>query len=62
MLISGYKAGRGIEELDLSDWVQCVELAYGVTAHVMECRKNNATVEEIWKSHGEVILKRCYLS
>jgi len=37
--------------------VQYVDLAFGLTVHVNECRKYNYAVERIWLSHGEVIVK-----
>ena len=54
LIFSGYRADGAIETESLPDCVQYVDLAFG---HVNECRKHNSAVEEIWLSHGEVIVK-----
>ena len=57
LIFSGYRADGAIETKSLSDCVQYVDLAFGLTAYVNECRKYNFAVEQIWRSLGKVIVK-----
>ena len=62
MLFSGYNADGGIKIWNFRDYVQCIDLAFGLTNNADYCRKYKYTIEKTWKRHSVVTVKHCYLS